>query len=351
MSTRTRQKKKLIVWYVVIGIFVLIVAAFAAFLAVKAAGKNSLKNRAVSASPLTSSAMLDTETGGDGEGLISRNGVKYRFNENLYTILCMGVDVKGTTITDKAELGEGSQSDANFLLVLDSENKKISVLAIPRDTITEIDICDMFGQYFNTTETQLALQYAYGDGGAGSCQSMEKAVSNLLYNLPINAYVSIDMNAIPVVNDAVGGVTVTALEDINKGGLSVKKGQTVTLQGKQARVYVQDRDTGTDYSAYSRLMRQKQYLTAFMKQAINATKEDITLPLSLYNSITEYMITDITASEITYLATVAMGCSFSEDNFYVVPGEQQKGYIYEEYHVDEDALYDLMLEIFYIPVD
>lgn len=351
MSTRTRQKKKLIVWYVTIGIFVLIVLAFTAFLAIKAAGKNSLKNRAVTASPLTSSAMLDTETGGDGEGLISRNGVKYRFNENLYTILCMGIDAKGTTITEKAELGEGSQSDANFLLVLDSENKKISVLAIPRDTMTDIDICDVFGQYYDTVETQLALQYAYGDGGTGSCQAMEKAVSNLLYNLPIHAYVSIDMNAIPVVNDAVGGVTVTVLEDINSGGYSMKKGETVTLKGKQARVYVQERDTNVDYSAHSRLMRQKQYLTAFMKQAMSKTKEDITLPLTIYNSLTEYMITDITASEITYLATVAMGCSFSEDNFYVIPGEQQKGNYYEEYHVDEDALYDLMLEIFYTPVE
>lgn len=352
MSMRTKQKKKMIAWYIIIGIVVLVVVVFAGFLAFKAAGRASLKKKAASESPLTITGDAgEEEVGGDDEGVITRDGKKYKYNDDVYTILCMGVDLKGTTMAEKAALGEGSQSDANFLLILDSTNKKISVLAIPRDTVTAIDVCDLSGQYYDTVETQIALQYAYGDGGELSCELMEKAVSNLLYNLPINAYISIDMNAIPVVNDAVGGVTLEALDNISADGYKYYKGETVTLQGRGARVYVQARDCNEDYSAHSRLLRQKQYLTAFMSQAIKATKEDITLPVTIYNSITDYMMTDITASEVTYLATVAMGCEFSSDNFYVVPGEQQLGDIYEEYHVDEDALYDLMLELFYIPVE
>lgn len=344
------QKRKKVLKYVCIGICVLAVSVPAVFFGLRAAGRSSLRNRAAGAQILSES-MTGIETGGEDEGLIYRDGVKYRYNENLYTVLCMGIDVRMLTLVQKAETGQGTQSDANFLLVIDNENRKISIVAIPRDTMTDIDLYDGDGQCYDTVNAQLALQYAYGDGGTLSCTAMQKAVSRMFYNIPIHAYVAIDMNVIPVVNDAVGGVTVEVLENIVNDGNPMMKGQTITLKGEQATVYVQSRDTGVDFSAQSRLMRQKQYLTAVTEQAMRATREDITLPVSVYNSIQPYMITDITSSELTYLATSAIGCDFSEDNFYVVPGEQEKGYFYEEYHVDEDALVDLILDVFYIPAE
>lgn len=350
MSMENGRKKKKILQYAGIGLCVLAALVPLVFFGLRAAGRSSLRNRAVTGSPILSENAADTETGGENEGIICRNGVKYRYNENLYTILCMGIDVRMLTLVQKAETGQGTQSDANFLLVIDNENKKISIVAIPRDTMTDIDLYDD-GKCYDTVNAQLALQYAYGDGGTLSCTAMQKAVSRLFYNIPIHAYVAIDMNVIPVVNDAVGGVTVEVLENIVNDGNPMMKGQTVTLMGEQATVYVQSRDTGVDFSAQSRLMRQKQYLTAFTEQAMRAVKEDITLPVSVYNAIQPYMITDITSSELTYLATSAVGCDFSEDNFYVVPGEQEKGNFYEEYHVDEDALTDLILDVFYITAE
>lgn len=347
---RSARKKRRVILYVIVALLIIFVVCFASFLIVKAVGKSSLDSKAVSAAPMMQTA-LDTETGSDEEGFIYRNGKKYRQNEEIYTILCMGIDTSDTVSEEGGKMGTGGQSDANFLLVLDETNKKMSVIAIPRDTITDIDIYDAFGQYFDTVEEHLALQYAYGDGGKLSCELSEKAVSNLLYNIPINAYVSINMDAIQVLNKLVGGVTVEVTDDISNSFASLKAGDTVTLNEKQAYLYVRSRDCKEDFSAQQRLERQKNYLISFIGEAIKDTKSDITFPLKVFNSIADYMITDISASEVTYLATVAMGCSFSADHFYAVPGKQQKGAYYEEYRVDDDALYDLMLELFYLPAE
>lgn len=151
-----RQKRKKVLKYVCIGICVLAASVPAVFFGLRAAGRSSLRNRAAGAQILSES-MAGIETGGEDEGLIYRDGVKYRYNENLYTILCMGIDVRMLTLVQKAETGQGTQSDANFLLVIDNENRKISIVAIPRDTMTDIDLYDD-GQCYDTVNAQLALQ-------------------------------------------------------------------------------------------------------------------------------------------------------------------------------------------------
>lgn len=330
-----------------IALAALLITAAAAFLILRAVGKSSLKANTVSAAPVLAA---DTETGYEEEGVVYYNGQKYRYNEELTTMLFIGVDSREDTLEESETLGNGGQADAIFLLVVDEANQRMSVIAIPRDTMTRIDVYDLSGQYYNTVEAQLALQYAYGDGALLSCEMMEKAVSNLMYQLPIHACVAVNMNAIGVANDAVGGVTLTALEDLEEDyGSMYKKGETVTLMGDEARLYVQARNEDEDYSAVNRLARQKQYLLAFIGQAVSAVKSDLTLPLTLYNELSEYMVTDLSASEITYLATVAINCSFSEEDFHIIAGEQKKGNIYEEYCVDEDALYEMLLEVFYLP--
>lgn len=332
---------------VIVALIVLIVVAVCAFLILRLVGKSSLRRETVSAAPML---VTDTETGFEEEGVIYHNGQKYRYNEQITTILCIGVDSREETLEKSEALGNSGQADAIFLLVVDEANQRMSVIAIPRDTMTRIDVYDLSGQYYNTVEAQIALQYAYGDGAMLSCEMMEKAVSNLMYQLPIHACVAVNMNAIGVVNDAVGGVTLTVLEDLEEDyGSMHKKGETVTLMGEEARLYVQARNENEDYSAVNRLARQKQYLLAFMNQTISAIKSDLTLPLTLYGELSEYMVTDVTASEVTYLATAALDCSFSEEDFYIAAGEQKKGGVYEEYHVDESALYEMILEVFYIP--
>ena len=58
-----------------------------------------------------------------------------------------------------------------------------------------------------------------------------KAVSNLLFGIEINHYLSFTMDAVALVNDLVGGVQVEVLDDLTFLDPALRKGETVTLKG------------------------------------------------------------------------------------------------------------------------
>lgn len=101
------------------------------------------------------------------------------------------------------------------------------------------------------------------------------------------SYVALNMNAVAMINDAVGGVTVTVPEDMTQVDPSFAEGAAVTLTGDQALKFTRYRDTEKDFSNNSRMERQKQYLVNFMGQAVKAMKADMGLPVSLYQSLTD----------------------------------------------------------------
>ena len=51
------------------------------------------------------------------------------------------------------------------------------------------------------------------------------------------------MDAVPLLNDLVGGVTVKLEDDIPQLGPAYRKGESVTLRGKEALRFVRYRDT------------------------------------------------------------------------------------------------------------
>ena len=82
-----------------------------------------------------------------------------------------------------------------------------------------------------------------------------------------------NMDAIPILNDAVGGVTVEVTEDFSAVDPSIGMGQ-VTLRGDQALNYVRTRKDVGDQLNLSRIQRQKQYLEAFAEAFRIRSKAD-----------------------------------------------------------------------------
>ena len=85
-------------------------------------------------------------------------------------------------------------------------------------------------------------------------------------------------------------------------------------------------------------------------------KEDPSLPLKLYDIIADYSVTDISLDKVTYLATQAVNYSFNQNDIYTVPGttiagEENENGVYDEFYVDEEALYDMIVKLFYEPVE
>ena len=287
------------------------------------------------------------------EGQIRYNGKTYQYKDNLMNILCLGIDSRDGIAKEKTP-GKAGQADCVILAVLDDEAKTIQLINISRDSMVPVHVYATDGSYVEDRTEQLALQYAYGNGRDWSCQFMEQTVSELFYGLPIHGYCALSMNSIADLNDAVGGVTVTVPEDLAVMQPKLfTAGDTVTLKGKLAYHFVHDRDykSADIASNNKRIARQKTYAVAFVNQFKQGMKEDMTLPVKLYQTAEKQMVTSISLDQAVYLCTEYMNSSFDTDNIYTIAGEVTKGAEYAEFNVDDDALYQLILDVFYEEVN
>lgn len=294
------------------------------------------------------------------ENQILYDGQVYALNEDLIAILVMGIDketvheIGGQSWSAKeGSQYAGGQADALFLVLLNPHDKNIYVIAINRNSMVDIDVYDEEGNYEGVYIAQVALQHGYGDGQEESCQRQVKTVSRMFHNIRINAYAAISMDAIPELNDALGGITVEVLDDViyPEFGMDLHQGETVTLYGEQAYWYLRYRDISVSGSSDLRLLRQKQYLTLFAAEAKDQALADIGVAVDLYETIQKYMVTDINLSSFTYLATEAAGYEFNAENLYSLEGETMMGENFEEFYVDDTALQELIVRLFYEPVE
>lgn len=352
---KRKKKKRKILVAVLCELVILAAIAVVAFQIFRVAGKSNLMSSAQASRPElvpieAQMVLTEEEESRWQEGWIKYQDVIYAYNENIMTFLFMGID-KNSDVKEVAEGTNGGQADALFLAVMNPHDKTIKVIGINRNTMTDIDIYNEEGAYVTTTKAQIAVQHGFGNGVEESCEYQKEAVEKLFYNLPVHGYAAINMSAIPTINDAVGGVDVTVLEDLTARDKSLVKDADVHLMGESAFLYVKYRDTDVFASADMRLARQKQYLNAFIVAAKQAAKNDITVVLDLYKAVSPMMTTDISADEVAYLAPVLLNYSFDDSSFYMLEGETVMGEQFEEFYVDESALYEMILEIFYEEVE
>ena len=329
-----------------------VVLTFSTFMILKSVGRNSLKKHAseVAKEELTAQLNDEIETKEEPmelqEGQILVEGEIYEYNKDILTFLCMGVDSRSGIEKEKTP-GKAGQADALLMVVVNPRKEEINVIAINRDTMTDIEIYDTAGMYLEEEKAQITLQYAYGDGREKSCELMEETVSKLFYGIPIHGYGALDMQSIATLNDAVGGVEVTVLEDMTKFKWDWTKGTQVHLSGEEALLYIARRDTSYMGTNLGRVERQKQYLTAYVEQLKKKMKEDVTFPVTLLGQIQKHMVTSLTVQEITYLADTLLGYDFSMENIISIPGESKMGEKHEEFYADDAALKQMVIDVFY----
>lgn len=274
----------------------------------------------------------------------------YDYNEDILTFLFLGID-KEDAVEHNTDLVSGGQADAIFLAVLNPDTKKISLIGINRDTMVEIrmvGVGDNGEDRYTTAE--LSVQHGFGDGMHQSCELTRDAVSKLFYGLPIHGYVSFNMGGIGPLNDALGGVTLNVLEDMTAVNPAWTQGAEVTLMGQDAYTYIRYRDTTVFESARNRLARQKQYLSSAAAAALAGTKQNLAFPLTLYQTFQPYIVTDLTADRITYLASVISGYKFDANAIYTLEGTTVTNR-FEEFYPDKKALKKLVIRLFYREVD
>ncbi len=335
---KKHKKLKKVLLIILCIVLALVIIAASVFAYLYYSGKSQFKQENVNIN-------LPAEVQAKDNGkTITYKGKKYTYDENIITVLCIGVDKDTKTQQKTSVYGEGGQADALYLACIDNAEKQYNIISINRDSMIDIDVYDVTGKYLGVQNLQACLSFAYGDGKEKSCKNTVKAISRMLYNIPINTYFSLNKACIPNLNDMIDGVEVPVFDENGN-----KTGKTTFLNGQAAYKYIHDRDISKLDSNVVRMERQKSYIQAFAKKAIAKTKEDISTPLDLFDTISLYSTTSLNASKITYLTTNA----FSDRNeinlnFKSIKGKLRAGDEgYTEFIIDSDKLMDLIIDVFY----
>lgn len=361
LAEEKKQRHKQILFWTAGTIIAIVALAYTSFWIVSAIGRANLRS-SVMAAPKLENAPVEVEVmpvledaAEWQEGWVKYDNQIYAYNEDILTFLIMGID-KTKDVKEVAEGTDGGQADALFLVVLNPHNDSLSVIGINRNTMTEIAIYDANGAFVKNMEAQIAVQHGFGNGVEESCEYQVKAVRHLFYEIPIHGYAAINMDAVVTLTDMMDGIDLTALEDVRnvKGkskNIIIHQGEEVHLDGEKAYAYVRDRDVTEFASADHRLDRQKQFITAYIKKAKEKTKENISFPVEVYQQVASQLTTDVSVDELTYLVSIAKNYSFHDNAFYSMQGETVKGEQFEEFYVDEKQLFEMILKVFYEPVN
>lgn len=282
---------------------------------------------------------------------IEYNGETYVYNDDIIAIAFLGIDKRELGL-DNNIVGTAGQADADIVLTIDTKTGKAKAIAIPRDTMVDIDLYSDSGIFLRSEQLQLCLSYAYGNGKETSATNTTTAISRILYDVPINKYLALDLDGIAPINDSIGGVTVTSL--YNFDNLGIKEGDTVHLQGDLTEAYVRQRNMDSVDASLNRTARQVQYIKAFAAQLLPSVMEDFSVVTKLYNTASNYSTTNISLSNATYLASLVLSKGVTSFESTTIEGEMKlsdkpdkNGFVYAEFYPDKDKLMQVVLDTFY----
>lgn len=274
---------------------------------------------------------------------ITRRGVEYFPRQDITVIMVLGTDQRGT-VQSSISYRNNSRCDAVALVILDHAQETYTVLSLNRDTMVTMPVLGVGGKQAGTMYGQLALSHSFGNGLEESCENTRRTISDLLYCISIDHYLALNLEGISVVNDAVGGVTVTVRDDFSALDPSIVKGE-MTLTGKQALTFVQSRLEVGDQLNLSRMERHEEYMHGLIRAFREKHEQSETFLLDLYEQVTPYLVTDCSVNVVSGLMDRCGDYSLTE---IVTPkGRNIRGEVYYEFYPDEDDLDDLVLRLFY----
>lgn len=273
----------------------------------------------------------------------------WKFAHPVQTYLFIGTDKSGNEDAEGEEY-HGSMADALMLVVVDKEEKTYGILQLNRDTITEVPMLLQDGSANASAQMQLCTAHWYGKDKAASCDNTVETVSKMLGGLPIDGYYALKMDAMPLLNHEVGGVTVTLEDDMTKLDPAMKKGATLTLTDRQAELLMQSRYAMDDDRNTQRMRRQQIFLKAFMKKIKKQNAGDINATVKLYDRLRPYATTDIKMNDLTALLKDMQG--YTDKGIITIDGTSKigeklhDGKKHWEFYMDEDSLETSMKQLY-----
>ena len=171
------------------------------------------------------------------------------------TVVLYGIDDDA----QREQQGMGQRSDSIVLMSINPKDKKTVMVSLPRYTRAKI-----VGK--GTTE-KINHAYAYG-GPKMAVNSLEK-----LMDVPVDHYISIDMDGVKTVVDELGGVTITSngsfITKDSTNTYQFTKGEQYKMDGKEALAYMRSRKEDGAGGDEGRQLRQQQVITAVAREAFS----------------------------------------------------------------------------------
>ena len=286
----------------------------------------------------------NSQTGASGQEedylRVRYNDRWYRENPDLETFLLMGLD-------DFSDGGKGvQQADFLLLLVVDREKNICTPLHLNRDTMTQMSVLNVFGEGYDTKIQQLALSHSYGSGREDSCRNTVRTVSDLLYGIHIDHYISVTMEAVGVLNDLLGGVSVHVTDDFSRVDPAIRQGEDVTLHGEQALHFVRARSEMDEPTNLARMERQRVYVRALQEKLMERLETDENFGLKVMMKLSEYMVSDCTVEKMAQMLEDYTVYRIAD--IQTTKGEALEGAEFMEFYLDEAALQQQAIKLFFV---
>lgn len=232
--------------------------------------------------------------------------------EDPFSVLIMGVD----TGDGRVETG---RSDTMMLLTVNPNTDKTSIVSIPRDTYTEI-----IGRGHKDK-----INHAYAFGGTGMAMN---TVQNL-FDIPVDYFVSVNMDSMQQIVDAVGGITVLPPISFTQSPYTFVEGQATHMDGAKALSYSRMRKSDPN-GDYGRQHRQRQVIEGTMKSI--ASLDSIMNYRNILGTLGNSMKTNMSFDDMVDMFNNYRGSVSNVDQVQLSGSGQMIGGVYYEIIPDEE---------------
>ena len=269
---------------------------------------------------------------------VIRDGERWRYNSRLTTVLLLGVDTVQPEESNVSDFGSNGRADAIVLLVMDPDTRTIQSILMSRDTIAQVDVYTEDREFMFSGDMQIAMQYSVGDSHERSCYLMKRAVSRALLELPIDSCCAVTMDGIKAAVEHLGGIQLTIPEDWTDIDPDYTAGAVVTLDAARTERLLRHRDLETVGSNETRMDRIGWFLTQMAGSLSASELQELAAVLE------PFVQSDLSAETMDALTSYTL-----RQELLHIPGTvtADDDGIFEEFHIDQEQLKQLLLSVFY----
>ena len=276
-----------------------------------------------------------------GDSIVGE-GKRYVPKKGVESYLIMGMD------RTEAQIASGrlsGQADLLLLLVVDVRGHSYQVLQLNRDTVSQINVVSEGGYITGSLFYPICLAHSFAPSNEEGCENTVTSVRYLLDDAPIDGYLAVSLESIGLLNEAVGGVTVTIDKDMTDADPSFTEGASVKLDARTAEAYVRARMNLGEDNNLSRMQRQRQFMLSWLTTAQTKTAQDAQFAIRLLRNLEPVLTTNLTEKRLTGLVSDLAG--YENGGFITIDGEYRWVDDYNFFYADKASLREAILTLFY----